>query len=50
MMIETLSFSQNKRIQPICITYITVSPTIKAMPKFLRDFERKVCTKNENQL
>jgi DNA-binding transcriptional MerR regulator len=50
MLVDTLSFFQNKGIQPIYITYITVSPNLKAMPKFLKDFERKVCPNNENEL
>jgi hypothetical protein len=50
MLVDTLSFFQNKGIQPIYITYITVSPNIKAMPRFLKDFERKVSPNNENKL
>jgi DNA-binding transcriptional MerR regulator len=50
MLVDTLSFFQNKGIQPIYITYITVSPNIKAMPRFLKDFQRKVSPNNENKL
>ena len=47
MTLEALEHFQKKETKLIYITYITVDPTIKKVPKFLKNFEKKV-NKEEN--
>ncbi|BAO54126.1 MerR family transcriptional regulator [Nonlabens marinus] len=47
MTLEALEHFQNKGKKLVYITYITVDPTIKKVPKFLKQFEKNV-NKNGN--
>ena len=42
MQLETLPFFQRNEQKPIFVTYITVQPTLKKLPKFLEKFNKKL--------
>jgi len=50
IMLDYLPFFKNKDVSPIFITYITVQPTEKQLPSFLKQFERKVSKGDETEL
>ncbi|MFT6096191.1 MAG: DNA-binding transcriptional MerR regulator [Nonlabens sp.] len=50
MILEALPYFKNKGISPIYITYITVQPTEKETPSFLKKFNRKVAQKDNVEL
>jgi len=50
MTLESLKHFQQNELKPIFVTYITVYPSIKKMPKFLKEFEQKVGSGDENKL
>ncbi|WP_438961318.1 MerR family transcriptional regulator [Nonlabens sp.] len=50
MMLESLPFFKNKEAKPTYITYITVQPTEKQLPSFLKQFDRKVANGDDVEL
>lgn len=50
MVLEALPFFKNQGLTPIYITYITVNPTEKELPSFLRKFDRKVTKEDAVEL
>lgn len=50
MVLEALPFFKNQGITPTYITYITVKPTEKELPSFLRKFNRKVVKNDDIEL
>jgi DNA-binding transcriptional MerR regulator len=50
MVLEALPFFKNQGVTPTYITYITVKPTEKELPSFLRKFNRKVAESDDIEL
>lgn len=50
MLLESLPFFKNKDAKPTYITYVTVQPTEKQLPTFLKQFERKVAAGDDVEL
>jgi len=50
MVLEALPFFKNQGVTPTYITYITVKPTEKELPSFLRKFNRKVAKDDGTEL
>ncbi|MGB5982043.1 MAG: MerR family transcriptional regulator [Nonlabens sp.] len=50
MIIEALKFFKSKEIDPTYITYMTVSPTEKKIPTFLKQFHKKIQKGNNSEL
>ena len=50
MVLEALPFFKNQGVTPTYITYITVKPTEKELPSFLRKFNRKVAENDDIEL
>lgn len=50
MNLESLTHFKQKKVKPIFVTYITVYPSIKKIPNFLNQFEKKVGSNDENEL
>tara|TARA_R110002012_G_scaffold273142_2_gene458960 strand:+ start:1479 stop:2393 length:915 start_codon:yes stop_codon:yes gene_type:complete len=50
MMLESLPFFKNKEAKPTFITYITVQPTEKQLPSFLKQFDKKVSNGDDVEL
>ncbi|QJP34611.1 MerR family transcriptional regulator [Nonlabens sp. Ci31] len=50
MVLEALPFFKKQGISPTYITYITVKPTEKELPSFLKKFNRKVAKNDDTEL
>jgi len=50
MVLEALPFFKKQGITPTYITYITVKPTEKELPSFLKKFNRKVAKNDDTEL
>lgn len=50
MLLEALSYFKKKDIDPIYITYITVSPTYKKLPAYLKRFQNKILENTDAEL
>ncbi|MGJ8684030.1 MAG: MerR family transcriptional regulator [Nonlabens sp.] len=50
MTLESLPFFKNKEVEPTFITYVTVQPTEKKLPLFLKQFDKKVSDSEDVEL
>lgn len=50
MLTDALTYFRTKEVDPIYITYITVNPTEKKIPSFLKQFHKKIQEDNDSEL
>ena len=50
MLVDALKYFSTKETDPVYITYVTVSPTEKQLPSFLKKFNKKIQKKDNSEL